>query len=31
VDLLSQVGIAFDHGKIIVSALMKLNESVKVL
>ena len=31
VDLLSQKGLAFDHGKIIVTALLKLNESVKVL
>lgn len=31
IDLLGQRGLAFDHGKIIVSALLKLNETVKVL
>jgi hypothetical protein len=31
IDLLGQNGLAFDHGKIIVTALLKLNETVKVL
>jgi hypothetical protein len=31
IDLLAQNGLAFDHGKIIVTALLKLNETVKVL
>lgn len=31
VQLLSQMGLAFDHGKIIVTALLKLNETQKVL
>lgn len=31
IELLGQRGLAFDHGKIIVSALLKLNEKVPVL
>ena len=31
IELLGQRGLAFDHGKIIVTALLKLNETAKVL
>ena len=31
IQLLGQEGLAFDHGKIIAAALLKLNETVKVL
>lgn len=31
IELLGQRGLAFDHGKIIVTALLKLNESVSIL